>query len=59
MEIFVDKFSRITSCLKYFQSAAKIFKGKYFWGWINICKILKKFYPWKYVTLQYIILIYR
>jgi len=31
----MDKFSRITSCLKFFQSAAKNFKDKYFQGWIN------------------------
>jgi len=32
---------------------AKIFKDKYFQGCINICKIFKKFYPQKYVALQY------
>jgi len=53
MEIFVDKFLRITSHLKYFKSAAKNFEDKYFRGWINIRKILGNFYPQKYVTLQY------
>jgi len=53
MEIFMDKFLRITSRLKYFQKAAKIFEDEYFQGWVNIHKILKKFYPQKYVAVWY------
>jgi len=51
MEIFMDKFLRITSRLKYFQSAAKIFEEKYSQGWINIREILENMLPYSNVIL--------
>jgi len=47
MEIFMDKFSRIISCLKYFQNAAKIFEDEYFQDWKNICEILENMSSYK------------
>jgi len=39
LEIFMDKFPRINSHLKYFQSTAKKFSRVNFQGWINIHEI--------------------